>query len=165
MASVSVGKICNSQIHSYIGNMKSLQKRYATSSSQRTRAVRRGSLGLWQQMRENVEILTRRVAALETEQQALLGGGRKAASEPLAAAAALGAIAGKRMPASQVEDVLSRLARDSADVLGPPDQALSWLRSEPLSGVGGKTSAELIAAGLTHAVIDRLDELRFGGRG
>lgn len=72
---------------------------------------------------------------------------------------------GEKLAGSKLDATLSQIATRSAGVLGSQEHALDWLKSHPVPALGGQTPAKLVADGWGRAVLNYLDEMRYGSRG
>jgi uncharacterized protein (DUF2384 family) len=72
---------------------------------------------------------------------------------------------GERLSGNRLACVIEQIAAQSSDILGSKERAQDWLRSHPIPALDGKTAEWIIAQGLGNAVLDYLDEIRYGSRG
>lgn len=72
---------------------------------------------------------------------------------------------GEKLKGEALTKTLEQVARRSGDVLGGPEHAKTWLEHHPVPALGGQTSAKLIAEGWGEAVLNYIDEIRYGSRG
>lgn len=73
--------------------------------------------------------------------------------------------AGERLSGERLALVVEQIAAQSGDILGSREQARDWLQLHPIPALDDKTAEWLIAEGLGNAILDYLDELRYGSRG
>lgn len=72
---------------------------------------------------------------------------------------------GERLSGERLTLAIEQIAAQSVDILGSKERAQEWLRSHHIPALDGKTAEQIIARGLGNAVLDYLDEIRFGTRG
>lgn len=72
---------------------------------------------------------------------------------------------GEKLKGEALAKALEQVARRSGDVLGGAEHARTWLERHPVPALGYQTSAKLIADGWGGAVLNYIDEIRYGSRG
>ncbi|ALL15428.1 hypothetical protein AQ619_18240 (plasmid) [Caulobacter henricii] len=72
---------------------------------------------------------------------------------------------GRALSGSELASTVQQIADRSGDILGSKEHAYTWLQSHLIPAFGGKTAQQIIAQGWGQAILDYLDELRYGGRG
>lgn len=79
--------------------------------------------------------------------------------------AKVGLSLGQPLQGEALQKVIRKIASLAQDILGPEAQGIEWLSNTKIPALNNETGAELARQGLGGAVVDYLNELRFGNRG
>ena len=72
---------------------------------------------------------------------------------------------GERLSGRKLVAAVKQIADQSGDILGSKTKAYDWLQTHPIPAFDGKTAQQIIARGWARAILQYLDELRYGSRG
>ncbi len=72
---------------------------------------------------------------------------------------------GRALSGPELASTVQQIADRSGDILGSKEHARTWLQTHSIPAFGEKTAQQIIAQGWGQAILDYLDELRYGGRG
>lgn len=72
---------------------------------------------------------------------------------------------GVRLSGWQLAAAVKQIADQSGDILGSKAKAYDWLQTHPIPAFDGNTAQQVVAEGWARAILQYLDELRYGSRG